>query len=309
MMEFEVQPLPFDPTCLRGLSEKLMVSHHRNNYGGAVRRLNSIRQRLLALDFDGAPGFELNGLKREELIATNSMLLHEVYFDSLGGDGALEGGALKTALAAAFGSFERWRAGFVALGRALGGGSGWVLLSWFPRGACLVNQWAADHAHALGEAVPIVALDLYEHAYHIDYGAAAADYVATFMANLHWDRIAQRFERAVASSAAAIELPPDRLASRLNDWLLLDVRRRPIHETATERIAGAVWRDPEQVDAWAHEVDPGRPVAAYCVHGQAISRVTALALRRRGIEAYCVSGGIEAWRARGLPLQANQLTR
>ncbi len=77
------QQLPFDPSALRGLSEKLVRSHHQNNYRGAVKRLNAIRTQWAALDFGSAPGFQINGLKREELIATNSMLLHELYFGSL----------------------------------------------------------------------------------------------------------------------------------------------------------------------------------------------------------------------------------
>ena len=82
-----ILPLPFDASALRGLSERLMSSHHQNNYGGAVKRLNAIRSQLAELRFATAPGFQLNGLKREDLIATNSMLLHELYFGCLGGDG------------------------------------------------------------------------------------------------------------------------------------------------------------------------------------------------------------------------------
>jgi Fe-Mn family superoxide dismutase len=59
------------------------------------------------------------------------------------------------------------------MGKALGGGSGWVLLVFQPREGTLVNQWAADHTHALAGGVPILALDMYEHAYHMDFGAAA----------------------------------------------------------------------------------------------------------------------------------------
>ena len=84
-MQARVQELPFDPATLPGLSEKLLRSHHQNNYGGAVARLNAIRGQLAELAFASAPGFALNGLKREELIASNSMLLHELYFGSLGG--------------------------------------------------------------------------------------------------------------------------------------------------------------------------------------------------------------------------------
>ena len=82
-----VRPLLLKPQWLNGLSERLIVSHYVNNYGGALRRLNAIRARLAALDWATAPVFEINGLKREELIAASSVILHEIYFDSLGGEG------------------------------------------------------------------------------------------------------------------------------------------------------------------------------------------------------------------------------
>jgi hypothetical protein len=82
-----VRPLLLKPQWMNGLSERLLVSHYENNYGGALRRLNAIRARLAALDWARVPGFEINGLKREELIAAGSVILHETYFDSLGGHG------------------------------------------------------------------------------------------------------------------------------------------------------------------------------------------------------------------------------
>ena len=196
-MDLMPGPLGFASGALDGLSERLVASHHANNYSGAVNRLNAIRARLAALDFAGAPGFELNGLKREELIATNSMLLHELYFESLGGDGRTMAAGMKRALESSFASVERWRAEFVAMGKALGGGSGWVLLTFMPRDATLVNQWAADHTHAVAGGVPLLALDMYEHAYHLDFGAAAAAYVDAFMGNIDWTAVFERYQRAL----------------------------------------------------------------------------------------------------------------
>src|SRR5882724_10209928 len=86
-MAIEVRPLIFKPQYLNGLTEKLVVSHYENNYGGALRRLNAIESRIGTMDWATAPVFEINGLKREELIAAGSVILHEIYFDSLGGDG------------------------------------------------------------------------------------------------------------------------------------------------------------------------------------------------------------------------------
>src|SRR2546422_11619681 len=86
-MPYEIKPLSCDPKKLKGLSEKLIVSHWENNYGGAVKSLNAITAHLATLDFATAPVFVINGRKREELIATNDMILHELYFDGLGYDG------------------------------------------------------------------------------------------------------------------------------------------------------------------------------------------------------------------------------
>ena len=196
-MQARVQELPFDPATLPGLSEKLLRSHHQNNYGGAVARLNAIRGQLAELAFASAPGFALNGLKREELIASNSMLLHELYFGSLGGGGAAPTPAMQLALAANFGSVERWREEFVAMGKALGGGSGWVLLVFQPREGTLVNQWASDHTQVAAGGVPILALDMYEHAYHMDFGAKAAAYVDAFMQKIRWEAVMLHYGAAV----------------------------------------------------------------------------------------------------------------
>ena len=185
-MIFDVKPMPFDPTKIKGLSEKILTSHYANNYTGAVKRLNQITEQLAGLDYAKAPGYLINGLKREELIATNSMILHELYFAGLGSDESQPGDALAEALTRDFGSIDRWRAEFIAMGKAEGGGSGWVLLNWDPRNKRLVNAWAADHTTTLAGGQPILALDMYEHAYQMDYGAKAGDYVEAFMRAIHW---------------------------------------------------------------------------------------------------------------------------
>jgi superoxide dismutase, Fe-Mn family len=185
---YEMKPLACDPKRLRGLSEKLIVSHYENNYGNAVKRLAAISAQLEKLDFATAPGFVVNGLKREQLIAANSMILHELYFAGLE-HGHAPGREIAEALARDFGGVDRWRAEFAAMGKALGGGSGWVVLACSHRDRRLVNHWAADHTHALAHSTPILALDMYEHSYHMDYGAKAAAYVDAFMDNIHWANV------------------------------------------------------------------------------------------------------------------------
>jgi Fe-Mn family superoxide dismutase len=122
------------------------------------------------------------------------MILHEIYFNGLGSSGTLTG-ALADAIRRDFGSAERWRAEFSAMGKAEGGGSGWVLLTYSPRDKRLVNQWAADHTNTVAGGRPILALDMYEHSYHMDYGANAGAYVDAFMDAIHWDNVASLFDR------------------------------------------------------------------------------------------------------------------
>jgi superoxide dismutase, Fe-Mn family len=122
------------------------------------------------------------------------MILHELFFASLGAGGEPEG-VFREALARDFKSVENWRTEFAAIGKALRGGSGWVLPSWSPRDRKLVNQWAMDHTTTLAGGQPILALDMYEHSYHLDYGAQAAAYVDAFMAAINWPYVARMLAR------------------------------------------------------------------------------------------------------------------
>ena len=193
---YEMKRLACDPARLTGLSEKLIVSHYENNYGGAVKRLGQIVEYLGNLDYAQTPGFVINGMKREELMAMNSMILHEIYFAGLGT--SARPADLTEALARDFGSAEQWQVQFSAMGKAQSGGSGWVLLSYSPRSGRLVNQWAADHTTTIGDGTVVLALDMYEHSYHIDYGAKAAGYVDAYMENINWRHVAQRYQNALA---------------------------------------------------------------------------------------------------------------
>ncbi|HEX7863605.1 MAG TPA: Fe-Mn family superoxide dismutase [Variovorax sp.] len=299
-MDAIAQPLPFDPATIRGLSARLLSSHHQNNYGGAVKRLNAIRAQLAKEPAAGLAGFQLNGLKREELIATNSMLLHELYFGDLGGDGQTMEPAMALALAANFGSVERWRDEFTAMGKGLGGGSGWVLLVFQPREGTLVNQWAADHTHAIAGGVPVLALDMYEHAYHMDFGAAVGAYVDACVACIDWARVYERYQLAVHGASE----PFGAGQQELTGALVLDVRRAGVFERAQALIPGAHWRDPAAVSDWSRELSTDREVIVYCVYGHEVGRSTAMRLRAAGVKARYLRGGIDGWQAAGLPLAA-----
>jgi superoxide dismutase, Fe-Mn family len=302
-MDLRPQALPFDAASLPGLSERLVVSHHQNNYGGAVKRLNAIRAQLAQTAFTQTPGFTLGGLKREELVATNSALLHELYFASMTAQPAAMVPAMALALDASFGSAARWRDEFMSLGKALAGGSGWVLTSFLPREGTLVNQWAADHTHAIAGAVPLLALDMYEHAYHLDYGANATAYVDAFMGLINWAQLYARYQTAVHAASDGLGVSQDDVAR----GALFDVRRRGVFEQSAQTLPGAKWRDPMDVAQWAASLEPGAPVTVYCVYGHEVGRSTALRLRAAGVDARFLEGGIDAWARAGKPLADKQL--
>jgi Fe-Mn family superoxide dismutase len=196
----EIQPLPFDPTKLKGLSERLLVLAPRQQLRGAVKRLNLIEQQLGSPPKDAAT-YQVGSLKREELIAANSKRLHELYFANLGGNGKTDGMAAAL-LGNACGSLEAWEHDLRQTALSLGGGSGWVVVA-YDRGArSLHNRWAWDHAHQVAGGEPVLVLDMYEHSYHMDYGAAVKPYLDAFLANVACDEVNRRFEAAQSGARA-----------------------------------------------------------------------------------------------------------
>ena len=206
----EIKPLPFDPSKLRGLSEKLLKSHHENNYGGAVKRLNLIQQQIASIPKDAAP-YQLGSLKREELIATNSMILHEFYFGNLGGSGKADGGVRK-ALERTYGSFGRFEELVKATGASLGGGSGWVVLDRNLHNGELRIYAAINHTQAVAFGQPLLVLDMFEHAYQMDFGAAAAKYIDAYWQVVNWDAVNARFERSEGHAFDVLERAHDESA-------------------------------------------------------------------------------------------------
>jgi Fe-Mn family superoxide dismutase len=127
------------------------------------------------------------------LIRTGSVVLHELYFANLGGNGKADGNAAKL-IDQWFRDHGTWEAEFKRIGNALGGGSGWVILAFNTHTRELHNYWAADHAHNTPFSVPLLVMDMYEHSYHMDYGAAAAKYIDAFMQNVNWEEVNRRIE-------------------------------------------------------------------------------------------------------------------
>jgi Fe-Mn family superoxide dismutase len=193
----ELKPLRFNAAKLNGLSERLIRSHWENNYGGSVRALSVVKKHLTeALANKDTPSFIYNALKREHLLRTGSVVFHEYYFDNLGGDGQ-PGAAERKTIAEAFGSFDAWEAEFRQIGAGLGGGSGWVVLGFNVHTRQLENYWLADHAHGAAATLPVLVMDMYEHSYQMDYGAATAKYIDAFFNNIQWDTVAARIETSL----------------------------------------------------------------------------------------------------------------
>jgi len=195
-----VVPLPFDPKKLTGISEKMITSHHDNNYAGAVKNLNKVEEQLATIGKD-TPGFVVTGLKERELMFSGSAVLHEHYFGNLGGNGKISG-PIEKSLAAAYGSLARFEEHFRAVGASLGGGSGWTILDFnFHTGQPHI-YWSGNHTQAPAFGAPLLIMDMYEHAYAIDYGAAAPKYIDAFFQNINWEEVNRRLERAEKAAAA-----------------------------------------------------------------------------------------------------------
>jgi len=200
MNPHNILPLPYAPDALEGISSRMIASHHDNNYAAAVKGLNQVREQIAALPPD-APPFLVAGLRERELTFHNSAFLHEHYFDNLGGNGR-RGADVEKALAGAWGGAAAWEAEFRALAASLAGGSGWVVLGFDLRSRALRHYGSGHHTQTPAGAAPLLVLDMYEHAYQMDYGAAAAQYVDAFFRNVTWERVEQRLQRAREAAAA-----------------------------------------------------------------------------------------------------------
>ena len=195
---YVIKPLPFNPDNLKGLSSKLLQSHHENNYGGAVKNLMKVEAEIAKLGPD-APPFVLTGLKTNEHGFRNSMILHEQYFDNLGGSGKIQGKAEKL-ISDTWGSVARFESEFKKAGAGVGGGTGWVLFSWDLRTAQPILSVTGHNNQSSALSVPLLLMDVYEHAYAIDFGAKLADYIESFFANINWETVDKRLELAQAVS-------------------------------------------------------------------------------------------------------------
>ena len=323
-MPQEIAPIAVRPSTLSGISEQMVVSHYENNYGNAVRTLNAVRRELATLDA-GTPPHRLRGLKREELSLMGSVALHELYFGNLGGfrrAGPNSGlgrpdwhevpDAFAAEIAADFGSASAWRREFVGTAQSLAGGSGWVLLTYSRRQKRFWNQLATDHSQAAVDAAPVLVLDMYEHAYHMDFGVNAAPYIDTFFRNINWEAVLKRIETTrndrpplnedPSSTTDMPSLSVEELAAQIANGSgvqIVDARQLDHMSRHVDLMAGATWRDPDRVEEWIAELTPDKPVAVYCAYGFDVGRNVTKTLIERGFDARFVRGGIAAWYASG----------
>jgi Fe-Mn family superoxide dismutase len=312
-MTYSVAPLFCRPWTLNGIPQRLIESHYEHNYGSAVRHLNELSGQIRVLD-PGASPEALRRLKRDEQALLNSTLLHELYFASLGGDGRAVLEPVATALAHSFGSVDRWRAQFIAMAESLSGESGWVLLSYVPRDEGLINHIASDNSQSITGAIPVLALDMYEHAYQLEFGANATAYIAAFMRNIDWAAVQARLEDAVRVVAPRrleqkqfLDVPsvtPEEVKAMLDTGVavqVIDTRPRHYATRSHEMVSRSVWRDPERVDEWIGELSRETPVVTFCVYGFHVGCETAAVLRKAGFDAKYMSGGHYAWKAMNGP--------
>jgi Fe-Mn family superoxide dismutase len=187
-------PLPFNAAKLPGLSEKLLTSHHDNNYAGAIKNLNAVELELDKVTKE-TPGFQVAALRERELTYANSAFLHERYFENLGGDGKPAGDIAK-ALSTQFGTAGRWEEVVHATAMSLGGGSGWVVIALSPLTNDIRVVGTGGHTPALAAGTPLLVLDMFEHAYALDFGAAHAKYIDAFFANVNWSVVDKRWQVA-----------------------------------------------------------------------------------------------------------------
>lgn len=179
---------------LNGISEKQLSEHHDVLYAGYVKKIQEIRQKLEAADRESAnaTSSDFRALKIEESFALNGVRLHELYFDNLGGDGKAKGEILKL-IEADFGSLESWQKEFAACGMSA---RGWVILTYDWEERKLRNYVCDLHNQGgIWGASPLLVLDMYEHAYFIDFATAKKKYIEAFMSNVDWDEVNDRIKR------------------------------------------------------------------------------------------------------------------
>lgn len=187
-----------NPGELTGISAKTNDIHHGKLYAGYVAKRNEIEDQLRQVDLSTANQIysTWRGLKEGETFAANGMILHQVYFSILGGNGDSEGTTIKQAIIETWGSFERFEAEFTATGMAA---RGWAILAFdmFDKKLHLYAGDAQNHGGVWG-SIPLIPCDVYEHAYFLDFGSDRKAYIAAFMQNIAWGKVEETYAKISA---------------------------------------------------------------------------------------------------------------
>jgi superoxide dismutase, Fe-Mn family len=183
----EIGARPLKPALLEldGISRQTIEAHYKL-YQGYVAKRNEILGKLAEVDIDAANQVysDLRALKVDLTFAIGGIKNHEIYFEHLGGDGGDPDGPIGTLIRRDFGSIDAWRADLKASGMA-GRGWAWTAYDWDERR--LFNYVGdAQNTFPIWNATPLVALDVYEHAYFLDFQTDRASYIDTFLENLDW---------------------------------------------------------------------------------------------------------------------------
>lgn len=194
---FEQKPLPYGADAIAGISAATFTMHHDTLYAGYVKKSQEIATELDAvargekeLPPANATWSALRSLKDAEVFARNATVLHEYYFASLTPDAQEPEGALAQALTERFGSVEAFLGYFASCGIA---SRGWTVLAWDTNTNTLeVFNADAHHQGGVWGAIPLLVLDVYEHAYVADYGADRKKYISAFLARVNWQQVAAR---------------------------------------------------------------------------------------------------------------------
>ena len=203
------------------------------------------------------------------------------------------------ALAASFGSVERWREEFAALGQTLVKRSGRLLLVFRPVDGKLAHQVLTDPMQTPVAIAPLLVFDSSDFGARFEPAFAADAVVEACIADITWGPVYLRYQQAVHHASE----PFGATADEIGDALVIDVRRAAVFEQAGTVIPGSQWRDPAMVSAWAAELPAERALVVYCVYGHEVGRSTALRLRAAGLKARYLRGGIDGWQTEGRPLQ------
>lgn len=193
-MPYSPLPLPELSPDAAGLSEKAMTIHHDKLYVGYVNKRNELEQLFPSVDLSQATNATYSvwrEAKLEETFAANGVVLHEHYFASIAGAGGVPTGALADKITTDFGSIERWQQEFMASGFS---SRGWVVLAWDLNTGKLHNYLCdGHHLGGVWGAIPLLVLDVYEHAYFIDFGSDRKSYLEYFMRHINWSTVERRF--------------------------------------------------------------------------------------------------------------------